>query len=130
MGGYGGRPPGWNDPYGPNTGWSDPYAKNPYGYGPPGIPHGAPSSNGPIIAAVVCNSVITALCCNVFAIPGIITSAIALNRASTDPRSARTLLVWSWVIFGVSIVVWLALVIILAALDASNTSGDDTYNGV
>ncbi|MEW2356315.1 hypothetical protein [Spirillospora sp. NPDC029432] len=124
--------PGWNDPY--NQGWNDPNqgyggygGQGPgYGYGPPGVPNSGGGAPGSTIAALVCTSVATAMCCNILAIPGIVTSAMALNRHKTDPRSARSLTMWSWVIFGAAMFVYLAAIIVAAVIDARTPDYYDT----
>jgi hypothetical protein len=85
----------------------------------------APASHGSAIAALVCNCVATVLCCNIVAIPGIITGALALGRSGTDPASARKLTIWSWSLFAASILVAVILVIVLlvAAGDPDPSSG-------
>lgn len=141
MSGYGGRPPsGWEDPYGGGSqGWDPGGAYGPqygpgpgypppgYGYGPPGVPYGT-RSNGSTIAALVCNSIAVALCCNIVAIPGIITAAIALGRNNTDPNSARKLTIWSWSLFGaavaIAIIFFVVYLILIAAADPDYDSGD------
>ena len=152
MSGYGGQPPAWNDPNGqvpsgraqswndPNgyngpgaqPGWdtpSQPGAPSPpygYGYGPPGVAQRSGTTPASTIAALVCTCVATALCCNVLAIPGIVTSAIALSRSQTDPRSARTLTMWSWVVLAVAVVLYIAFFALLVVLDVQ--SGPDYYD--
>ncbi|TDD65655.1 hypothetical protein E1293_40055 [Actinomadura darangshiensis] len=148
MSGYGGRPPsGWEDPYGGSQGW-DPggaygpqgqhgqgygqpgygppgYGQQGYGYGPPGVPYRS-ASNGSTIAALVCNAVAIVLCCNIVAIPGVITAAIGLGRAQSDPQSARRLTIWSWCLFAASIVIGVIVVIIYIVIGA--TSSDPDYS--
>ncbi|GAA4143678.1 DUF4190 domain-containing protein [Actinomadura keratinilytica] len=141
MSGYGGQPSGWSDPYGqqdggwqntphPGTaqpGW-DPYGQYSapqqpsYGYGPPGVPGNASPVNGGAIAALVCNILLVVSCCNVLAVPGIITSSLAISRSSTDPESSRTLTVWSWVIFTLSVVIAVAVLVIAIILDSDSSS--------
>ncbi|WP_219461866.1 hypothetical protein [Nonomuraea rhizosphaerae] len=68
-----------------------------YGYPPP------PRSEGPratAIVALVLNLLATVSCCNILAIPGAVCAGMALSRASTQETSARSLLVWSWILFG------------------------------
>jgi hypothetical protein len=144
MSGYGGDPSAWNDPYGqgqgpgqdwqgagPQPGWdaAGQYGQqNPgYGYGPPGVPNTGGHTEGSTIAALVCTAVATAMCCNVLAIPGIVTSAIAVSRSKTDPRSARTLTIWSWSIFAVAMVLQIAGIAIAIAVDASSPDYDSGY---
>ncbi|WP_051712227.1 hypothetical protein [Spirillospora albida] len=152
MSGYDGRPPsGWEDPYGQQGqygqqsqyGQQDPYGQQGYraygdpgqygqygpssgyapGYGPPGVPH-APANNASTIAALVCNIVTVSMCCNLLAIPGIVTAGIAVGRNRTDPDSARTLTIWSWVCFGVSLVIWAAVIIVIGV---TSEDGSDPY---
>ncbi|WP_395110121.1 hypothetical protein [Actinomadura sp. SCN-SB] len=142
MSGYDEQPPAWNDPYGPDPygqaqGWNDPYGPGtqpswgaygqPSGYGPPGVPRSGGGAPGSTIAALICNALATGMCCNLLAIPGIITAALAMNRSQTDPNSTRTLTTWSWVIFAVALVLQIALFIVIGVLDAVN--GSD-YDGV
>ncbi|TDD26726.1 hypothetical protein E1287_35955 [Actinomadura sp. KC06] len=145
MSGYGGGPPsGWEDPYGGGSqGWDPGGAYGPqygagqgypppgygYGYGPPGVPHRAPS-NGSTIAALVCNSIAVVLCCNIVAIPGIITAAIALGRNNTDPRSARKLTIWSWSLFAAGVVIGIILIVIYALLAAAADPDYDSSGGI
>ncbi|GLW63887.1 hypothetical protein Arub01_21310 [Actinomadura rubrobrunea] len=135
MSGIGGQPSGWSDPYGrpgtPPAGWSDPAAPSswdPYGqytapqqYGLPGVP-GAQRGNGLAIAALICNVLLVTTCCNVLAIPGIITSSLAISRGNSDPESARTLTVWSWVLCVLALVIAIAVIIIALVVDASSSS--------
>lgn len=129
MSGYGGQP-GWQDPYQQRPGygqpgWQDPYAAGSpgggIGYGPPGVP-AAPASSGSTVAALVCN-IILVFFCNILAVPGIITSGIALGRLRSDPESARNLTTWSWVIFAIALVAAVALIVVLivAGTNASST---------
>jgi len=132
--GYGGSPPpGWQDPYGGSQGWGgDPYAADPYaagyGYGPPGMPT-KPPNNGSTVAALVCNIVSVVLCCGVLSIPGVVTSAIAMGRMHSDPESARRLTTWSWVLFGISVVLGLIVIVIyvVAVVYAESNGYDSTY---
>ncbi|XRQ11233.1 DUF4190 domain-containing protein [Actinomadura welshii] len=142
MSGYGGSPPpGWQDPYGGSQGWGEPYGSDPYGggpdpyggaygygYGPPGMPT-KPPSNASTIAALVCNIVCVAMCCGIVSIPGVVTSAIALGRVQSDPESARKLTMWSWILFGVSLVLGIILIIIyiVAVVMAESNGYDSTY---
>ncbi|MFI0351635.1 hypothetical protein [Actinomadura sp. 9N407] len=136
MSGYGGDPSGWNDPYGQaqGQGWDTAgqygqqgaYGQQGYGYGPPGVPNTGGQTQGSTIAALVCNSVAVAMCCNVFTIPGIVTSAMAMSRSKTDPRSARTLTIWSWAIFAVALVLQVAFVAVMIVIDVNSP---DDYSG-
>jgi hypothetical protein len=137
--GYGGQPPsGWQDPYDPygqqqpGSGWQDPYAQQDpygqgygYGFGPPGMPTQS-ASNGSAIGALICNIVLTMTCCGVLAVPGIIMSAIAIGRVTSDPESARNLTMWSWIIFAANIVIVVVLVIVYFAFLTSQGSYQTT----
>jgi hypothetical protein len=140
LSGYGGQP-GWQDPYQqpgygpPPAGWQDPYAAGSpgggfgppgggFGYGPPGVP-AAPASNGSAVAALVCN-IILVLFCNILAIPGIITSGIALGKMRSDPEGSRNLTTWSWVIFGVALVAAVALIVVLVVAGSSGSTTPTT----
>ncbi|HEX2313364.1 MAG TPA: hypothetical protein VHJ17_06510 [Thermomonospora sp.] len=136
--GYGGgqdhgTPQGWNA-YGPYPQAGHPQAGHPhpghvqpghdYGYGPPGVPVGG-GDNSSAVVALVCNIVATLICCNVLCIGGIVTSAIALSRARTDPAESRNLTMWSWAILGVSLaleIVLFAILIMAGALSEDSTS--------
>ncbi|TYK49691.1 hypothetical protein [Actinomadura decatromicini] len=140
MSGYGGQPP-WEDPYAghqyggqhyggqPGGAGYDPYGYGSgYGYGPPGVPY-ATRSNGSAIAALVCNCVAVVLCCNIFAIPGIATGAVAVARASTDPDSSRRLAIWSWCLLGASFVVAIIVFVAFMALGAASEPDYDSGGG-
>jgi glucan phosphoethanolaminetransferase (alkaline phosphatase superfamily) len=91
------------------------------------VPHGR-ADNSSAIVALVCNIVATLICCNVLCIGGIVTSAIALNRAQTDPHESQNLVKWSWVILGVSIALQILLLAVLMMIGvfSENTSGYDS----
>jgi hypothetical protein len=133
LSGYGGQPPGWQDPYGQpgwdqggsSQGWQDPYGQPGQGYGPPGVPYGS-SGSGSAIGALICNILLTVLCCNVLAIPGIVTSAIAVNRVQTDPDSARSLTAWSWVIFAANIVIGITLIVVFYLVGGFDTNSSSS----
>jgi hypothetical protein len=114
------------DPYGQSPYAQDPYAQTPYpqdpyaqysygGYGPAGAPRSG--NNGATVAALVANIICAVLCCTgLLWIPGIITSAIALNRATTDPESARRLTTAAWVCFAVNVVLAVGVLILFGLL--------------
>lgn len=148
------QPSGWENPYGGTNEWGGEYpppgyipggyappgyyapgyhppgypAAPGYAYGPPGNPS-APASTGSATAALVCNIVVAVMLCNVLAIPGIVTSALALGRVRTNPRSARTLTIWSWVLFGASLLIGLIFMILFFGLAASGPAPDPDYSG-
>ncbi|MWA06773.1 hypothetical protein F8568_041815 [Actinomadura sp. LD22] len=136
MSGYGGVPPGWHDPYGGygnggTPGWDDAgvYGPQAHPYGPPGVPY-APANNGSAIAALVCNCVLALLCCNIIAIPGIVTGALAVGRVRTDPASARRLTIWSWSLFAASVVISIILAVVYIALAVTHDSDYSSTSGV
>lgn len=134
-------PPGWGpDPYGQTPHAQGPYPQDPYGqgqyaqgqygqgpypqdpygqysyagYGPAGPPR--TGNNGATVAALVANIIAAVLCCSGIAwLPGVITSAIALNRVNTDPESARRMTIAAWVCFAADIVVSLGFLVLVYA---------------
>ncbi|GAA2436216.1 hypothetical protein GCM10010191_58820 [Actinomadura vinacea] len=130
MSGYGGQPPGWHDPYGqqgwdPNGQYNQAYGP---GYGPPGVPNTGPGTPGATLAALICSCVATAMCCNLLAIPAIVTSAMATSRVRTNPQSTRTLTMWSWIILGIAFLIQIILIVIAVVVDA--TSPDYGSGGI
>lgn len=104
--------------YDPQYGYGTPY-------GPPGVPH-APADTSGAVAALVCNIVAVLFCCNVLCIGGIVTSAIALSKANTEPEQTRTLTMWSWVIVVVSVLLQIALIgvlIVIGVVGSDDSSG-------
>ncbi|QFG21926.1 hypothetical protein F7P10_13110 [Actinomadura sp. WMMB 499] len=79
------------------------------------------------IIALVCNCLVVLSCCNVLAIPGIITGALAVQRVERQPESARSLTMWSWVIFGVTTVLAIILIAILIAADVGSDPDPGYY---
>jgi hypothetical protein len=125
QGGYGqdsyGQGAYGQDPYG-----HDPYAQYSYGAYGPGVPP-QPGSNGMAVAALVANIVSAFLCCaGIMWIPGIITAAIAMGRAGTDPDSARKLSIAAWICFAVNILLAVAAIVFLGLLGAL---GDNSRTG-
>jgi hypothetical protein len=100
----------------------DPYGQYSYGgYGPAGVPQSG--SNGSAIAALVCNIVAAVLCCGGLAwIPGVIVSAIAVSRASTDPESSRKLTIAGWICVAADVVLMVALFVVLGLIGAYSDS--------
>ncbi|MEU8121995.1 hypothetical protein AB0C21_25095 [Spirillospora sp. NPDC049024] len=139
MSGYGGRPPsGWEDPYGGSQNWEAGgaygqqygYTQPGYGYGPPGVSPHQSTGNGSTIAALVCNAVAVTLCCNIVALPGLITAAIALGRAHSDPESTRRLTIWSWSLFAASVLVGIILVVIWIAFGVMSDPEYSSSDGI
>jgi hypothetical protein len=99
----------------------DPYGQYSYaGYGPAGAPRSG--NNGATVAALVANIIAAVLCCSGIAwIPGIITSAIALNRVNTDPESARRMTIAAWVCFAADIAVSVGFVVLVYATNGFST---------
>ncbi|MEO3874530.1 DUF4190 domain-containing protein [Nonomuraea sp. B12E4] len=88
-------------PYQP---YGAPYGQQPppqygYGYGYPPPPRDeGPNANA--IVSLVLNLLALVSCCNVLGLPGAILAGLALGRVRREPQAARTMLVWSWVLFG------------------------------
>jgi hypothetical protein len=120
------QPTGWQDPYAQQANWQQPPGQGPgYGYGPPGVPPSG-ATNGSAIAALICNCVALVaiiFCCfgAVASLPGAILAGMALGRAQSDPQSSRQLALWSWVCFGLSIVLSVGMIVVLLALGHSTT---------
>ena len=70
----------------------------------------------------------TLSCIGFLAIAGIVTAGIAMGKVQTNPESARTLTIWSWVIFAVNVLIVAAFIIILlvAAANAPTTTTPTT----
>ena len=109
MSGYGGQVPGWNDPY---------------GYGPP-PGSGGSQTPGSTIAAIICSCLALGFCCNILAIPAIVTSVMAASRAGRDLESANRLTQWSWVILTLAFVLPILAGVTLFAVDALHGGLDD-----
>jgi hypothetical protein len=95
-------------PYQP---YGAPYGQQPppqhgygYGYGYPPPPRPSEGPRATAIVALVLNLLAVVACCNILAIPGAVLAGLALGRSSTEPASAKSLLVWSWTLFGVGFV--------------------------
>jgi hypothetical protein len=82
-----------------------------YGYGPPPKRDEGPQAGA--IVAIVLNFLSLTGCCNVFGLPGGILAVVALSRVRDRPDSARSLLTWSWVLFGAGLVLELTLFLFL-----------------
>ncbi|WP_158079272.1 hypothetical protein [Actinomadura sp. CNU-125] len=54
--------------------------------------------------------------------------ALALQRVERDPESARSLTMWSWIIFGVTTVLAIVVIALLIAADVGSDS-DPAYYG-
>jgi hypothetical protein len=125
--GYGQDPYGQQGPYAQAPYGQTPYGQDPYGaynYGayPPGV--GARTGNGLTIAALIANIVSAIFCCGIGIawLPGTILAAIALNRNSTDPVSARKLTIISWVCFGVDIVLTVIGLIVIGLMSDNHST--------
>ncbi len=104
------------DPYGQGGYGQDPYGQYPYGAYGPGVPPQT-GNNGMAVAALVANIVSAFLCCaGLLWIPGIITAAIAMSKANTDPDSARKLSIAAWVCFAVNILLAVIAIVFLGVL--------------
>ncbi|MEV4170630.1 MULTISPECIES: DUF4190 domain-containing protein [unclassified Nonomuraea] len=106
------------DPSGyPYQPYGAPYGEQPppqygygYGYPPPRRDEG-PNANA--IVSLVLNLLAVVSCCNVLGIPGAILAGLALGRARTQPQTARTMVIWSWVLFGLGFVLGIGGFILL-----------------
>ncbi|MED7929363.1 hypothetical protein SMD20_34325 [Nonomuraea sp. LP-02] len=105
-------PPGYPyQPYGAPYGEQSPPGYG-YGYGYPPPPRDeGPNANA--IVSLVLNLLSLVSCCNVLALPGAILAGLALSRASSDPRAARSMVMWSWVLFGLGFVLMIGLFLFL-----------------
>ncbi|MEV4223685.1 hypothetical protein [Nonomuraea sp. NPDC049725] len=81
-----------------------------YGYGYPPPPRNQPSANA--IVSLVLNLLAVVSCCNLLGIPGAILAGLSM-RASASPESARSMVVWSWVLFGAGFVLTVGLFVFL-----------------
>ncbi|SDL20051.1 hypothetical protein SAMN05421874_117113 [Nonomuraea maritima] len=92
-----------------------PYGEQPppgHGYGPPPPPRdGGPTAQA--IVALVLNLLSVVGCCNIFGVGGAVLAVLALQRATTQPQTARGLLVGSWAIFGLGLLVMATLFVFL-----------------
>ncbi|MBF8189013.1 DUF4190 domain-containing protein [Nonomuraea sp. K274] len=99
-------------PYQP---YGAPYGQQPppqYGYGYPPPPRDeGPTANA--IVALVLNLFALVSCCNILGLPGAILAGLALGRAKTEPQTARRMLVWSWVLFGLGFALAIGLFLFL-----------------
>jgi hypothetical protein len=90
-------PPGY--PYIP---YGAPYGEQPpprHGNGSPAPPRDeGPTANA--IVSLVLNLVALVSCCNILGVPGAVLAGLALSKARTRPRTARVMVIWSWVLFG------------------------------
>ncbi|MEU8400790.1 DUF4190 domain-containing protein [Nonomuraea sp. NPDC048892] len=105
-------------PYQP---YGAPYGEQPppqygYGYGTPPPRNNGPNANA--IVSLVLNLLAVVSCCNILGIPGAILAGLALGRANTDPRSARSMVMWSWILFGAGFVLTIAGFVILGVSGA------------
>ncbi|MFF4622930.1 hypothetical protein [Nonomuraea jabiensis] len=106
------------DPSGyPYQPYGAPYGEQPppqygYGYGyPPPRRDDGPSANA--IVSLVLNLLALLSCCNFLGLPGAILAGLALSKARTEPRAARTMVIWSWIMFGLGFVLSAGIVLFL-----------------
>ncbi|MET7331577.1 hypothetical protein [Nonomuraea sp. NPDC005650] len=98
-------------PYGAPYGGQPP-PQHGYGYGyPPPPQNDGPSANA--IVSLVLNALALVACCNFLGLPGAILAGLALGKARTEPRSARTMVVWSWIMFGLGFVLSVGVILFL-----------------
>ncbi|WP_188194343.1 hypothetical protein [Nonomuraea sp. SYSU D8015] len=106
------------DPSGyPYQPYGAPYGEQPppgygYGYPPPPPPRrDGPSANA--IVSLVLNLLGLVSCCNVLGLPGAILAGLAIGRSNTEPQTARSMVMWSWVLFGLGFVLEIGLFLFL-----------------
>jgi hypothetical protein len=108
------------DPSGyPHQPYGAPYGEQPppgygygYGYGPPPRPRAeGPTANA--IVSLILNLLALVSCCNVLGLPGAILAGLGLSRASEQPEAARSMVMWSWVLFGLGFVLEIGLFLFL-----------------
>ncbi|HEX4814726.1 MAG TPA: hypothetical protein VFV66_18455 [Nonomuraea sp.] len=106
------------DPSGyPYQPYGAPYGDQPppgygYGYGPPPRRRDeGPTANA--IVSLVLNLLALVSCCNVLGLPGAILAGLGLARARDQPGSARSMVMWSWVLFGLGFVLEFGLLLFL-----------------
>ncbi|MFI7134454.1 hypothetical protein ACIBQ1_52930 [Nonomuraea sp. NPDC050153] len=105
-------PPGHPyQPYGASYG-EQPPPQHGYGYGyPPPPQNDGPSANA--IVSLVLNLLALVSCCNLLGLPGAILAGLALGKARAEPRSARTMVIWSWIMFGLGFVLSIGVLLFL-----------------
>jgi hypothetical protein len=124
------------DPYAQYA--QDPYGQQQYGqayygqhgqyasgsYGPPGVQR---ANTGLTVAALVANIVSAVLCCGIGLawIPGVVLSAIALNRANSDPESTRRLTLIAWACFVADVILTVVAFAVIGVL--SDDHGSNSY---
>lgn len=97
-----------------------------YGYGPPGVPR-VPVDHSLPLTALVCNGIATLICCNVLCIGGIVTAALALGSAHTDPEESQNLAKWSWAILIASVA--LQVIALIFLVEQGFFENDDAPSG-
>ncbi|WP_049559845.1 hypothetical protein [Nonomuraea sp. SBT364] len=96
-------------PYGADYG-SQPPPQYGYGYGYPPPPRNQPSPSA--IVSLILNLLGVVSCCNLLGIPGAILAGLSM-RSETSPGTARSMIVWSWVLFGTGFVLMVGLFVFL-----------------
>ncbi|MFI7642238.1 hypothetical protein [Nonomuraea sp. NPDC049400] len=100
-------------PYQP---YGAPYGEQPppqygYGYGYPPPRNDGPSANA--IVSLVLNLLAVVSCCNILGVPGAILAGLAIGRSRTEPEAARSMVIWSWVLFGLGFVLTVGIFLFL-----------------
>lgn len=110
--------------YGPGTGGYYPPSSGGGGYPPPGgggypppgggpgfqSPPPAPASQGAAIGALIAN--VVGMCfCWALAIVGVVLAVISLSLGKSNPQSARTCALISWVLFGAGVLLGVVLLV-------------------
>lgn len=110
------------DPAGyPYQPYGAPYGQQPppgygYGYGAPPPRNPGPSANA--IVSLVLNLLAIVSCCNILGIPGAILAGLAIGKANHQPERARTMVIWSWVLFGLGFALTIAAFLLLGFMGA------------
>ncbi|WP_017569116.1 hypothetical protein [Nocardiopsis halotolerans] len=94
-------------------------------YGGPGPQPPKPASQGAAIGALIAN--ILGLCgCWTLAIVGLVLAIVAVTQVNTNPKSARTCTLISWILFGAGIAIWLVLFFVYGAMGFLSVLGSSS----
>lgn len=94
-----------------HQGWGEGYYGDPaYGY-PGSVAASDTGIQANAIVALVVSGLTLLSCCNLFAIGGVICSAIALTKWQHEPEAARKLNMWAWISTGGGVVIVILYII-------------------
>jgi hypothetical protein len=105
---------------------ADGYA--PWPHAAPGT-YGVPQRNGSALALTITSGVLSVFCCSVLTLPALVLGIVALTKQSTDPAGSARWARYGWIAFGVGILVTLAVLGTLLALDVGGAFDDPGYEG-